>query len=108
MARPKNSVQSLVGQTFGQLKVLAYYGDYKWYCRCSCGNYTTVRADNLKSGNTLACGCVNRQLHSERMSLGNRERTMGPHAPKKKQRDAKAQELHDLATQLVNTWFGKK
>lgn len=106
MARGKRP--DLVGRAFGQLLVCSYEGKSKWLCLCTCGNFVDVRSDNLLSGNTLACGCVNRQIHSERLKKENRERTMGYYAPKKKQRDAKAQELHDLATQLVNIWFGKK
>lgn len=30
-----------------------------WKCKCECGNYTTVRSDCLKDGNTKSCGCLN-------------------------------------------------
>lgn len=103
MARPKNSVKDITGKTFGQLRVKAYYGDYKWYCQCSCGKFVTVRADNLKSGNTLSCGCVHKQLHSERMTEFNYKRK-----GKTTEEFRKRRELHKSATDLVNIWFGKK
>lgn len=32
-----------------------------WLCRCECGNETTVRKENLRSGNTTSCGCWKKQ-----------------------------------------------
>ena len=29
-----------------------------WNCKCSCGAFTTVRGQSLKSGNTNSCGCI--------------------------------------------------
>jgi hypothetical protein len=51
------------GQAFGYLTVVergenASDGSVRWLCRCRCGNTCTVRADNLKSGNTVSCGCA--------------------------------------------------
>lgn len=61
--KPKNPrFQDLTGQEFARLTVLGFAGTEKrrrsvWYCRCSCGNVTKVRAENLKSGHTNSCGC---------------------------------------------------
>ena len=53
----------LTGQIFGQLMVLER--DYTkkksnayWYCKCKCGNITSVRGIDLKNGHTQSCGCV--------------------------------------------------
>jgi hypothetical protein len=59
------SLFDLLGQTFGDLKVVrraernfakpreqAY-----WWCACACGNESRVRSDNLRSGRTASCGC---------------------------------------------------
>lgn len=92
----------LVGRTFGQLLVCAYEGNSRWLCWCRCGNFKDVRTDNLKSGNTLACGCLNRQLHSERFRTMNYKRKY-----KTKDEIKRTAELHRAAVNLVNTWFGK-
>lgn len=98
-ARPKD----LVGQTFGQLLVCAYEGKSKWLCWCRCGNFVDVRTDNLKSGNTIACGCVNKEVHKERLAeLATKRKgiTIAEYRRRKT--------LHKDATDLVNIWFGKK
>lgn len=65
------------GMKIGRLtlvhKVRIPKGNYTtggWYCRCSCGNTTTVRTTALGK-DTNSCGCYNRQhnLNSKRHSL---------------------------------------
>lgn len=61
----KTMVKDLTGQRFGRLTVLERANDVPdgntmvvaWLCVCDCGNLTTVRACNLKSGNVQSCGC---------------------------------------------------
>lgn len=56
---------NLVGKKFGRLTVIedatdmTPYGkkDIKWLCRCDCGKETVVKTSDLKTGNTLSCGC---------------------------------------------------
>ena len=54
---------NLVGQKFGELTVIENAGyscsghTNLWICKCSCGNFTTVRGTNLKSHHTISCGC---------------------------------------------------
>lgn len=36
-------------------------------CKCDCGNITTVRLDQLKTGNTKSCGCL--KLKQDRINL---------------------------------------
>ncbi len=36
-------------------------------CRCSCGTVKVIRADNVRSGVTRSCGCLNREKASERL-----------------------------------------
>lgn len=52
---------------FGSLTVLGYnaldhsdpLSKAKWICKCDCGNYTSVSATYLRSGNTSTCGeCI--------------------------------------------------
>lgn len=53
--------KDLTGQTFNYLTVLHYVGQKNgrtmWKCRCECGNEVIVGSASLKSGNTKACGC---------------------------------------------------
>lgn len=53
----------LSGQQFGKLTVIerAYSnnGYVFWKCKCECGNITYVSTNNLKTGNTSSCGCIN-------------------------------------------------
>jgi hypothetical protein len=56
----------LTNEKFGRLKVL-YRADPPrqvrkvevwWSCECDCGNFKTVRARVLRSGDTKSCGCL--------------------------------------------------
>lgn len=66
----------LTGKTFGKWTVLNFdeerscnSGKKYWICQCSCEAKTikSVRSDQLTSGHSKSCGCLNRQLASERM-----------------------------------------
>ena len=54
-------VRNLKGQQFGRLTARKFIELKRdgavWECECSCGSITTVRAGDLKSGNTKSCGC---------------------------------------------------
>lgn len=53
-----------IGKKYGLLTVLSFdregkNSSHKWYyCKCECGNVKSIRIDSLKSGTTIACGCV--------------------------------------------------
>lgn len=53
----------LSGLTFGLLTVLERAYTNKnvlyWKCQCKCGSIINVPTNNLKSGNTSSCGCIN-------------------------------------------------
>ena len=60
----------LTGIRFGKLTVLYRAEDHiqpsgqhkrVWHCKCDCGNECNVRANDLKSGNTTSCGCVQQE-----------------------------------------------
>lgn len=60
--RNKNKID-LIGQKFGKLTVIAdsgkrHNGSMIWTCQCECGNIKDVRADALKAGTTISCGCL--------------------------------------------------
>ena len=60
--RKQNLSKSLIdmsGQKYGKLTVLEYNkNQYKWKCKCDCGNITYVTSDSLRSGHTKSCGCL--------------------------------------------------
>ena len=70
----------LTGNTYGRLTVLgddgtrSKSGKVLWNCLCECGNTTHVRADHLKNGSVISCGCLNNDKKHERFKdLANTE-----------------------------------
>lgn len=66
----------LTGLKFGRLTVVGREGKTKygaacWLCKCECGNNTIVIGDELRKGSTRSCGCLAKELTSNRMK--NRE-----------------------------------
>lgn len=68
MARLKKPYKNLIGQRYGRLVVVSLVESEagsnvptKWLCQCDCGNKVEVRAYNLKNGNTLSCGCLQKE-----------------------------------------------
>ena len=55
-------VKDITGQRFGKLVVLKLFevrnASAYWLCRCDCGTIKTIRGRNLRSGETLSCGCI--------------------------------------------------
>src|SRR5690554_5249310 len=52
------------GERYGRLVVQRLVGVGKnwvgiWECKCDCGNVVRVQSNNLISGNTKSCGCLN-------------------------------------------------
>jgi hypothetical protein len=64
--KPSPRRLDLIGQKFNRLTVIEFDGlnqnkKTKWLCRCECGNITTVVGSQIKNGNTLSCGCYQRE-----------------------------------------------
>lgn len=62
----------LTGQKFGRLNVIQKSeskrgGKTWWVCRCDCGTILDVWSVYLRNGTTKSCGCLNRELASERL-----------------------------------------
>lgn len=56
--------RDLTGLQFGRWTALERVdkkGAARWRCRCSCGTEREVAARNLIGGNSLSCGCLNRE-----------------------------------------------
>lgn len=62
----------LVGQVFGQLSVLKFFGMTEdgmvrlWLCQCSCGGQATVSTKRLRTGITRSCGCLRASVTAAR------------------------------------------
>ena len=64
----RNNKIDLTNQRFGKLTVIKDTGkrikkgkngsSIVWLCECDCGNFCEVEGGNLKSGNTMSCGCL--------------------------------------------------
>ena|ERR1700724_3600028 len=65
---------NLIGQRFTRFLVIAFVETRKrnsyWSCRCDCGEVRTISGQDLKGGHSRSCGCLQRQLVSQR-SRGN-------------------------------------
>ena len=63
--------ENLLNQVFSRLQVIdsapSKNGKTYWLCKCACGNTCIARADQLKSGRTKSCGCLNKE---QQLSLG--------------------------------------
>jgi hypothetical protein len=62
-----------VGRKFGRLTIVAYYPGAarprvlaRFGCKCECGKYLKPDCQSVRSGNSLSCGCLNRELSAER------------------------------------------
>lgn len=67
---PKTFNKDYSGQVFGRLSVVSFIptsGRYStWMCRCECGNDKSVKIQALLSGQTVSCGCYNKEvLHNQ-------------------------------------------
>jgi hypothetical protein len=57
------AIKNISGQKFGLLTAERFAcvrnKHTYWICKCDCGNTKEVRSNDLQSGNTQSCGCVN-------------------------------------------------
>ena len=64
------SKYDITGQVFGYLTVIGRdessigQRNSKWFCRCKCGNITSVARCSLVSGHTFSCGCKHYESHN--------------------------------------------
>ena len=66
----------LAGLKFTRLTVIRIWsmekGTRQWFCRCDCGNMKTVRAGNLRTGNTKSCGCLRWEMLHNGINKGRK------------------------------------
>lgn len=58
----KHNRISLVGKTFGRIKVLQFshkdkHGNVYYVCKCTCGIVKTIAGNHLVSKRIISCGC---------------------------------------------------
>ena len=67
-----NTPDNIKGKKFGKLIAVELTskrspsGDVYWKCKCECGNIAEVIKSRLSNGHTKSCGCLARELTSER------------------------------------------
>lgn len=63
-----NAFKDLTGNYYGRWHVLGYIGKVKgsavWLCECSCGTIREVVGNNLRRGQSISCGCYQRERSS--------------------------------------------
>ena len=62
--RNHGNIKNEIGNVYGRLTVVGRGENSKgrkarWNCICSCGNFTSVLGNCLRSGHTKSCGCIN-------------------------------------------------
>lgn len=79
------------GQVYGRLTVTSFFGREAagggqkasvWECLCECGNVVRKRGNDLRTGNTKSCGCLQREC---RDALGRTRITHGKSGTKEYQ-----------------------
>lgn len=73
--------EDLIGRKFGRLTVTTYLmsrpGRTRWGCLCECGTEVEVLAEKLKSRKTQSCGCLRKEVSSERGRANTRHGLKG-------------------------------
>jgi S-adenosylmethionine/arginine decarboxylase-like enzyme len=60
------TIQNLIGNEYGYLKVIARAPNRKsavqWFCSCRCGHMVAVDSTELKKGTIKSCGCLRQEM----------------------------------------------
>jgi len=71
--------EDLTGRKFGRLTVLERDEKRKdrtfWICKCNCGNIISIYITHLKTGSTKSCGCLRKELFSQKTKKHGMART---------------------------------
>ena len=69
----REKIVNLRGKKFGRLIVLKETGRKRrkvtWLCQCDCGKQKIITSTHLVSGDTVSCGCYNRELLAKKNIL---------------------------------------
>lgn len=76
--------KDLTGMKFTRLTAIEEHGKIgkvtAWLCKCDCGNFKVVLRNNLLQGSVKSCGCLTKEIASERgikSRIGDRTRKHG-------------------------------
>lgn len=64
--------KDMIGKTYNRLTIIEEvkekdkYGNKQWLCKCTCGNYTKVSTHNLICNHKKSCGCLHKEVMSEK------------------------------------------
>jgi hypothetical protein len=77
-SRISKARDDLTSQRFNRLIVLGYADTQgkraRWLCRCDCGAEKVISGKSLRNGGTQSCGCLSRELASQRATERNRRK----------------------------------
>ena len=68
----KRQLDDMTGKKFGRLTVIKRakendrQGKVRWICKCDCGKTVEVTGWNLRSGDTMSCGCLHKDVMAEK------------------------------------------
>ena len=72
-------LKDLYGKVFGRLSVIRFShrsdsGLIYWVCKCECGTEKSVTRGNLVGGNTISCGCFQKEVFSKNGKASSKKR----------------------------------
>ena len=77
----KHIIDLKIGDKYNRLTILREAGrknSHRMYdCICECGNELPVRGSSLKSGNTMSCGCYDKEVRIQNLDAGRLKKMNG-------------------------------
>lgn len=68
-------IKDMKDKRFGRLIVKEYAGKSKWVCLCDCGKVKAIDGNKLRSGETLSCGCLQKERSREANTIHGQTQT---------------------------------
>jgi hypothetical protein len=64
-------IENMVGKKFNRWLILAFVEKQMWSCLCDCGTVAIKNIHTLKSGGSKSCGCLRREVTTQRNKENN-------------------------------------
>lgn len=75
-APPSKKFENLIGQEYGQLRVIEFCGRKDkhswWFCECPCGNIIQTSSNRLRGGKKIKCSSCTSESYSDRRYRGDK------------------------------------